>query len=67
MSNTYDRDVEQLLRSDAFLEPAHKEALRERLFGDMQALELDDLALVVGGVTMDYFQPEDWLEKPEER
>ena len=67
MSNTHDRDVEQLLRSAAFSSPAHKEALRGRLFGDMQALELDDLALVAGGVTTERFQSGDWPEVSKER
>ena len=67
MSDIHDRDMEKLLRGAAFSNPAHKEALRARLFGDMQALELDDLALVAGGLTTDRFQPEDWpkeLKKP---
>lgn len=67
MNKAPERDMEQLLRSTAFSSPAHKKALRERLFGDMQALELDDLAMVAGGVTVDRFQPEDWPEKPAER
>ena len=45
MNKTSDRDMETLLRSAAFPNPAHKEALRQRLFGDRAELELDDLAL----------------------
>ena len=63
MSKASDRDAETLLRGGAFSNPAHKEALRERLFGDMQTLELDDLALVAGGLATDRFQPEDWPEE----
>lgn len=60
MSKASDRDVETLLRGAAFLNPAHKEALRGRLFGDMQTLELDDLALVAGGLTEPFVSPEAW-------
>ena len=57
-----DRDVETLLRSAAFPNPAHKEALRQRLFGDGAALELDDLALVAGGLTEPLVPPEAWTD-----
>ena len=60
MSEASDRDVEALLRGAAFPNPAHKEALRGRLFGDMQTLELDDLALVAGGLTEPFVSPEAW-------
>ena len=63
MSNTHGRDVEQLLCGAAFSNPAHKEALRARLFGDMQVLEPDDLALVAGGMMTGRFQLEDWPEE----
>ena len=55
-----DRDVEALLRGAAFPNPAHKEALRGRLFKDMQALALDDLALAAGGLTEPFVPPEAW-------
>ena len=54
------RDVEALLRSAAFSNPVHKEALRQRLFGDGAALDLDDLALVAGGLTEPFVSPEAW-------
>ena len=57
-----DRDVETLLRSAAFPNPAHKEALRQRLFGDGAALELDDLALVAGGLAEPFVPPEAWTD-----
>ena len=60
MSEASDRDVETLLRSAAFPNPAHKEALRGRLFGDMQTLELDDLALAAGGLTEPFVSQEAW-------
>ena len=60
MSKVHDRDIEELLRGAAFPNPAHKEALRARLFGDMQTLELDDLALVAGGLNEPFVSPEDW-------
>ena len=58
-----DRDVEALLRSAAFPNPAHKEALRQRLFGDGAELELDDLALVAGGLNESFVPPEAWPDK----
>lgn len=58
MNKTSERDMEKLLRGAAFSSPAHKEALRERLFGDMQVLELDELALVAGGLTEPFVPPE---------
>ena len=63
MNKTSDRDVETLLRSAAFPNPAHKETLRSRLFGDMQTLALDDLALVAGGLTEPFVLPEDRPDK----
>ena len=60
MSKASDRDIEELLRSAAFPNPAHKETLRERLFGDMQTLELDDLALAAGGLNVPFVSPENW-------
>ena len=60
MSEASDRDVEALLRGAAFPNPAHKEALRGRLFGDMQTLELDDLALAAGGLTEPFVSQEAW-------
>ena len=60
MSKAHDRDIEELLRSAAFPNPAHKEALRQRLFGDEAALDLDDLALVAGGLTEPFVPPEAW-------
>lgn len=58
-----DQDVEALLRGAAFPNPAHKEALRGRLFGDGAALDLDDLALVAGGLTEPLVPPETWPDK----
>ena len=57
-----DQDLETLLRGASFSNPAHKEALRARLFGDMQELKPDDLDMVAGGVAGDCFRPEDWPE-----
>ena len=62
MSKAPDRDVEALLRGAAFPNPAHKEALRQRLFGDGAALDLDDLALVAGGLTEPLVPPEAWTD-----
>ena len=63
MSKASDRDVEALLRGAAFPNPAHKEALRQRLFGDEAELELDDLALVAGGLNESFVPPEAWPDK----
>ena len=75
MSKASDRDVETLLRSAAFPNPAHKEALRQRLFGDgaelelddlalaAAELELDDLALAAGGLAEPFVPPEAWPDK----
>lgn len=62
MSKAPNRDVEALLRGAAFPNPTHKEALRSRLFGDMQTLEPDDLALAAGGLTEPFVPPEDWTD-----
>lgn len=58
-----DRDVETLLRDANFASPAHKEALRKRLFADGTELELDDLAMVAGGLNEPFISPEDWSDK----
>ena len=63
MSKAHDRDIEELLRGAAFPNPAHKEALRQRLFGDGAELELDDLALAAGGLAEPFVPPEDWPDK----
>ena len=63
MNKISDRDMETLLRSAAFPNPAHKEALRQRLFGDGAELELDDLALAAGGLTEPLVPPEAWPDK----
>lgn len=63
MNKTSDRDVETLLHSAAFPNPAHKEALGQRLFGDGAELELDDLALAAGGLAEPFVPPEGWPDK----
>ena len=62
MNKISDRDMETLLRSAAFPNPAHKEALRQRLFGDGAELELDDLALAAGGLAAPFVPPEAWTD-----
>lgn len=62
MSKAPERDAEALLRGAAFPNPAHKEALRQRLSGDGAELELDDLALVAGGLGEPFVPPEDWTD-----
>jgi len=63
MSKVSEWDVETLLHSAAFPNPAHKEALRGRLFHDMQALALDDLALAAGGLAEPFVSPEAWPDR----
>ena len=63
MKKPPDRDVEALLRDANFANPAHKEALRARLFGDMQVLDPDDLSMVAGGLTEPFVPPADWPDK----
>ncbi len=63
MSKAPERDMETLLHSAAFPNPAHKEALRQRLFGDGAELEPDDLALVAGGLAEPFVPPEAWPDK----
>ena len=63
MSKASDRDVEAMLRDANFSNLVHKEALRQRLFSDGAELELDDLALVAGGLTEPFVSPEAWPDK----
>lgn len=63
MSISHKQDLEELLRSAAISNPAHKEALRKRLFGDSTELELEDLAMVAGGLNEPFISPEDWSDK----
>lgn len=68
MRITSDKELEALLRGASFSNPAHKDALRSRLFSDTRQLALDELAMVAGGAAAESFQPEDWpeLERKEE-
>ena len=50
MIKVHNRDIEELLRDADFSNSTHKEALRKRLFGEGTELELDDLAMVAGGL-----------------
>ena len=53
-----EKDVENLIKNSSFPDPAHKDALRERLFsGDLQ-LGLGDLEQVAGGTAPS--APEEW-------
>ena len=63
MSKAHDRDAEALLHSAAFSNPVHKDALRQRLFGDGAELEPDDLALVAGGLAEPFVPPEAWPDR----
>jgi len=63
MIKVHNRDIEELLRDADFSNSTHKEALCKRLFGDGTELELDDLAMVAGGLNEPFISPEDWLDK----
>ena len=63
MSISHKQDLEELLRTAAISNPAHKEALRKRLFADGTELELVDLAMVAGGLNEPFISPEDWSDK----
>ena len=53
-----DKDVENLIREGIVPDPAHKNRLRERLFGENRELDRDDLAEVAGGTALP--APEEW-------
>ena len=54
-----DKDVENLIREGIVPDPAHKNRLRERLFGENRELELDELAEVAGGAALP--ASEEWM------
>ena len=49
MKTWSEKDVENLIRNSEFSNPAHKKALREKLFTEDLQLGLDDLDMVAGG------------------
>lgn len=53
-----DNEIINLIRSSAFPNPAHKQALRERLFEPTVELSLDDLSVAAGGAALP--EPESW-------
>ena len=53
-----DTDIENLIRDAAFPNPAHKRALRERLFEPILELRPDELDAAAGGVALP--EPESW-------
>lgn len=63
MIKVHNRDIEEMLRDADFSNSTHKEALRKRLFGDSTELELEDLAMVAGGLNEPFISPEDWSDK----
>ena len=44
-----EKDIENLITDSAFLNSAHKKALRDRLLGESVLLDLDELEMVAGG------------------
>ena len=44
-----EKDIENLIINSAFLNSAHKKALRDRLLGESVLLDLDELEMVAGG------------------
>ena len=65
MKDSTGGNVERYLHGAAFPNPAHREALRARLFEDARELDLDDLALVAGGAALPEAEPEDWTHWPD--
>ena len=63
MIKVHNRDIEELLRDADFSNSTHKEALHKCLFGEGTELELDDLAMVAGGLNEPFISPEDWSDK----
>ena len=53
-----DNEIENLIRSSAFPNPAHKQALRAKLFEPTVELSLDDLDTAAGGAAQP--EPESW-------
>ena len=49
MKTWTEKDIEKLLRGISFPNPAHKKALKKRLFEEKMALGPDDLELAAGG------------------
>ena len=62
MKNRTEKDVENLIKNSAFPNPAHKEALRRRLFDAAVPLELEELDLVAGGKNLP--EQEAWTAWP---
>ena len=60
MKSWTEKDIENLIKSSAFPNPAHKKALKERLFEPTVKLSLDDLNAAAGGVT--FPEPEGWIK-----
>ena len=63
MSARADKTIEDIIRNSAFPNPAHKDALRGRLFDGDVPLDLDDLETVTGGKALPV--QEKWLVWPE--
>lgn len=61
-----EKEIERLIQNSAFLNSAHKKALRERLLGESVLLDMDELEMVAGGKVLS--GTEDWAlwSKPEE-
>ena len=57
-----EKDIENLIKDSAFPNPAHKNALRDRLSDKDRILSLEDLELVAGGKSLP--DSEVWEEWP---
>ncbi len=53
MKTWTENEIEKLLRGISFPNPAHKKALKKRLFEDQMALSPDELELAAGGSTIE--------------
>ena len=52
MKNWTEKEIENLIKNSAFPNPAHKKALRQKLFEPVIELSLDDLDAAAGGVML---------------
>lgn len=59
-----EKDIENLITDSAFLNSAHKKALRDRLLGESVLLDLDELEMVAGGKGLSS-ETEEWTLWPD--
>ena len=52
MKKITETDIENLIKNSKFTNPVHKDKLRKKLFESAIELDLDDLAMAAGGVSI---------------